>query len=52
MTQAFETLVRDIQVKVQAIFLKKADQNPGRQAMINATRIPWYDWGWHSVSIY
>jgi hypothetical protein len=41
MAKAFEALVGDIQVRLHAVFLKKADHNPGRQAMTIASIIPW-----------
>jgi hypothetical protein len=42
MAKAFETLVRNVQVELQAIFHRKADRNPGRRTMTEATDIPWY----------
>ncbi|KAI8647937.1 hypothetical protein BD408DRAFT_449028 [Parasitella parasitica] len=48
MGKAFENLVRDIQSKLHILFLKKSDSNPGRSAMIEATKIPW---SWVAVSI-
>lgn len=38
----FENLVRDVQSKLHLLFLKKADNNPGRSAMVAAANIPWY----------
>ncbi|KAL7310657.1 hypothetical protein PS15m_010128 [Mucor circinelloides] len=45
---SFENLVRDIQSKLHVLFLKKADNNPGRSAMVEAAKIPW---SWVAVSI-
>jgi len=38
----FENLVRDVQSKLHLLFLEKADNNPGRAAMVAAANIPWY----------
>ncbi|CEP10548.1 hypothetical protein [Parasitella parasitica] len=48
MGKAFENLVRDTQSKLHILFLKKSDSNPGRSAMVEATKIPW---SWVAVSI-
>lgn len=42
MVKEFESLVTDIQLNLRAVFLKKADRNPERRAMTEATKIPWY----------
>lgn len=42
MGKSFENLVRDIQSKLHVLFIKKSDSNPGRLAMLEATKIPWY----------
>jgi hypothetical protein len=41
MSKAFEDLVRDIQSRLHTLFLKKADHNPGRNAIAQAAKIPW-----------
>lgn len=42
MVKAFEALVKDIQLRLHSVFLKKADRNPDKHAMEEATKIPWY----------
>jgi hypothetical protein len=42
MGKSFENLVRDIQSKLHVLFIKKSESNPGRLAMVEATKIPWY----------
>ncbi|CAO3640619.1 unnamed protein product [Mucor fragilis] len=44
----FENLVRDVQSKLHLLFLEKADNNPGRSAMVEAANIPW---SWVAVNI-
>ncbi|KAG2235367.1 hypothetical protein INT48_004986 [Thamnidium elegans] len=41
MATAFELLVQDIQTRLNAVFLRKTDRNPGRHAIAEATKIPW-----------
>ncbi|KAK4512722.1 Heat shock protein ssb1 [Mucor velutinosus] len=44
----FENLVRNVQSKLHILFLKKADNNPGRSAMVEAAKIPW---SWVAINI-
>ncbi|KAI8992086.1 hypothetical protein BDF20DRAFT_904391 [Mycotypha africana] len=48
MAKAFDTLVRDIQSRLHNIFLRKADYNPGKNALVTAARIPW---SWVAVNV-
>lgn len=41
MAAEFESLVQDIQNRLNAVFLRKTDRNPGRHAIAEATKIPW-----------
>lgn len=41
MAKAFEILIREVQSRLNAVFLKKSDRNPGRHAMTAAANIPW-----------
>lgn len=41
MAKAFELLIKELQNELHAVFLKKSDRNPGRQAIAEAAKIPW-----------
>jgi hypothetical protein len=39
---SFDGLIKNVQTKLHNIFLKKANNNPGRPALLESAKIPWY----------